>query len=405
MPEELRHELAEHLERRVNVDVTDILTSITREIPELAVDAELRALATDAIKSAYRSLSTVLLMETTGDGPLAAAGEAVVRRLADQNVAADIIETVFLNASRVFVKDVVADAVEVLPTELISRMLPALVDLVFAQLISRNRRLISAFTDRERWRQRRSDATLQTRIRSVLAGDITDDAIASRLLGHPVSAWNLATVVRPRYDADAAVSRLERRLSKAVPESQILVIDMLEDTVVLWVSSQSQPTGRRWAEQLRKDDSLVGAFGEPGRGIAGFVRTYEQAMAAFRVVTASAAGPSAADYGEIAPLTFMLQAPGRTNHWLRATLGALAAPGDDAERLRFTLRHYLASGENASITASHLYIHRNTVNYRITQAIEMLPEGLDGHRTDVALALDLLAWIPDVADAADTAGK
>lgn len=398
LPEQLRNELTRRLTNRTDTASDATLRQVVRDLPDLVVDADLRRLTTAVIKTSYQSLSTTLLLETAAQDPLLMATEEIVQRLADRGAAADVVESVFLNASRVLVKDVVSTAVEVLPADMTPQVLPTLVDVILAQLAARHRKTVGAFFERRQHRQRRSDVLLQARIRSVLDGEVTDGTVASRLLGHSVISWNLAAVVRTKYDFDEAISGLERRLREALPAGRTLVVNLAKDTAVLWASCQSQPAQQHWAEQIRKDESLVGAFGQPEWGIAGFVRTYEQATAAFRVVTASADGPGAADYSEVAPLTFMLHSPEHTRRWLGATLGPLAGGGEDAERLRFTLRHYLATGENASVTAERIYIHRNTVNYRIAQAAGMLPDGLDGHRTDIALALDLLAWIPDAAD-------
>ncbi|WP_143233228.1 PucR family transcriptional regulator [Actinomyces ruminis] len=398
LPEELRHELTSRLISRADAESDATLRQVARDLPDLVVDADLRRLTTAVIKASYQSLSTTVLLETTRQDLLLTATEEIVQRLADRGAAADIVESVFLNASRVLVKDVVSTAVEVLPADMTPRVLPPLVDVVLAQLATRHRKTVGAFLEQRQRRQRRSDAAFQARIRSVLDGEVTDGAVASSLLGHPVSSWNLAAVVRTKYDFDEAISGLERRLREALPSGRTLVVNLAEDTAALWVSCQSQPAQQHWAKRILKGKPLVGAFGQPEWGITGFVRTYEQATAAFRVVTASADGPGAADYSEVAPLTFMLHNPEHARRWLKATLGPLASGGEDTERLRFTLRHYLAAGENASVTAEHLYIHRNTVKYRIAQAIGMLPDGLGGHRTDIALALDLLAWIPDAAD-------
>ncbi|WP_103062145.1 PucR family transcriptional regulator [Actinomyces qiguomingii] len=398
LPEQLRHEFVRRLTNRADSEAAATLRQVARDLPDLVVDAELRRLTTEVIKGSFQSLSTTLLLETSGQAPLLAATEEIVQHLADRGAAADVVESVFLNASRVFVRDVVSTAVEVLPAGMTPQVLPPLVDVVLAQLAARHRKTVGAFFERRQRRHRRSDAALQARLRSVLDGEVTDGAVASRLLGYPVSSWNIAAVVRTKFDFDEAISGLERRLRETLPTERTLVVNLAEDTAALWASCQSQPTQQHWAEQIRKDESLVGAFGQPEWGITGFVRTYEQATAAFRVVSASGNGPRAADYSEVAPLTFMLHSPEHTRRWLGATLGPLAGGAADAERLRFTLRHYLAAGENGSVTAERLYIHRNTVNYRIAQAVGMLPDGLEGHRTDIALALDLLAWIPDAAD-------
>jgi DNA-binding PucR family transcriptional regulator len=65
----------------------------------------------------------------------------------------------------------------------------------------------------------------------------------------------------------------------------------------------------------------------------------------------------------------------------------LAGPGDDREVLRETLRVFLDQGESAIETGKRLFVHRNTVKYRVDRASSLLPEGLGARRMEVALAL------------------
>jgi DNA-binding PucR family transcriptional regulator len=76
--------------------------------------------------------------------------------------------------------------------------------------------------------------------------------------------------------------------------------------------------------------------------------------------------------------------------FLRHTLGDLA----DADlELRETLRVYLREQSNAPRAANVLFTHRNTVLTRIARAARLLPKPLKHNSLEVAVALELAAWI------------
>ncbi|MBN1461313.1 MAG: helix-turn-helix domain-containing protein [Armatimonadetes bacterium] len=75
-------------------------------------------------------------------------------------------------------------------------------------------------------------------------------------------------------------------------------------------------------------------------------------------------------------------------------LGGLAGAAEESERLRHTLYVYLKQGENAAAASRCLFMHRNTLKYRIDQAKRLLPEPLETRRLDVALALTYCDWVP-----------
>lgn len=66
-----------------------------------------------------------------------------------------------------------------------------------------------------------------------------------------------------------------------------------------------------------------------------------------------------------------------------------------------TLRSYFACGENVSLTAQTLFLHRNSVPYRLERVREL--SGLDwrDHRQRLALQLGLLAMDEERRDDED----
>ncbi|MGQ4819814.1 helix-turn-helix domain-containing protein, partial [Enterococcus faecium] len=69
-------------------------------------------------------------------------------------------------------------------------------------------------------------------------------------------------------------------------------------------------------------------------------------------------------------------------------LGELARDNDGARVLRETLRVFYLTGENYTDTAEIMRLHRNTVKYRVSRALELRDGPTRSHRVDLAVALN-----------------
>ena len=71
-------------------------------------------------------------------------------------------------------------------------------------------------------------------------------------------------------------------------------------------------------------------------------------------------------------------------------LGGLADPDPALDRLRETVAAFLAHGASVELAAAELFVHKNTVRYRVARAEELLGHPLSQRRTEVAVALACL---------------
>jgi DNA-binding PucR family transcriptional regulator len=78
------------------------------------------------------------------------------------------------------------------------------------------------------------------------------------------------------------------------------------------------------------------------------------------------------------------------------TLGALAGEGEQVARLRETLRVFLGCGGSYTAAAGQLSMHKNSVQYRVHKAEELLGRPVADNRLDVELALSLCRWVGGV---------
>jgi hypothetical protein len=239
---------------------------------------------------------------------------------------------------------------------------------------------------------------LSPRVDAVLEGSVTDLVVAEHMLGYRLAAHHVAVVVwfddslgRPP-DMLAA----DRRLRTLPGVWDALIVPKDEHTLRCWLSVSDTAATDEWIEIARglRQARRV-AFGEPEMGLEGFRLSHAQALAAGAVLAAARpeAG-SVARYRDVSTISFMVDHPTEATRWVGEILGDLAGPGAEWERLRRTLHVFLQEGEDAVATGRRLFVHRNTVRYRLDQARRSLPHGFAHRRLDVALALRYCEWIP-----------
>jgi DNA-binding PucR family transcriptional regulator len=66
--------------------------------------------------------------------------------------------------------------------------------------------------------------------------------------------------------------------------------------------------------------------------------------------------------------------------------------GSADPELQRTVLAFLHRQSNATRTAAHLFIHRNTLLHRLARAAELLPQPLEDTGINVAVALEALRW-------------
>jgi DNA-binding PucR family transcriptional regulator len=81
----------------------------------------------------------------------------------------------------------------------------------------------------------------------------------------------------------------------------------------------------------------------------------------------------------------------RARAFVAAQLGPLASATEPVERLRDTMLAFLTSGGSATKVAKELYVHQNTVAYRIKKAEEMLGRKISAGPLELTCALKLAA--------------
>lgn len=141
------------------------------------------------------------------------------------------------------------------------------------------------------------------------------------------------------------------------------------------------------------------AIGSPRRGVEGFVRSHELAVAA-RAVALRAAGDDrvsvASDDTGVVIAAMLGGDLSTADVWVREVLGPLAEDTEADAHLRHSLQVFLDAGSSFTAAAPLLHLHTNTVKYRVRKAIERRGRPLEDGRLDVEIALLLCRRFPAI---------
>ncbi|WP_007023431.1 PucR family transcriptional regulator [Saccharomonospora iraqiensis] len=380
----------------------ELVALYERELPHLVNDDE--GMVSLLSSSVYQNIDTALGLFRHGIDPTRveapAAAIEYARRLAQRGTSVvDLIRAYYLGQTAVLDNALDEGARQINePGELGSSMRRAL-STAFTFIDRVTLQVVSAYEDeRDRWMANRS-AVRAARVRAVLDDENVDvdageAALGYRLRGHHVGMILWYPAHTHPADPLAGLERVAHRfVDRHTGENRPLFVPHDELCAWVWLPVPGE-RGPDCAEAERalveSDPDVRVALGEPGRGLAGFRRTHRQAA---RVqALARAAGENCArlltfaEVGAVALMSTDLQA---ARMWVEDTLGGLTDDDPQQDRLRETLRVFLASGASYTAAAGQLSMHKNSVQYRVRKAEELLGRPIAEKRLDIELALRL----------------
>lgn len=392
---------AEHLAADAGPLIQRMLSRIVRDVPELAgPDPRLNELVARVLAANLENTRAAIRCRAPLQHPFVPLSNLeYARLLAQRGVEADRLllgyELSKRLLARAFVEHAGAVVCEHDDLVLIAQTVLAY---AFAYTDAATQAALAAHAAaRDKWLQSQS-AELAQRLTAVLEGAVGDPDEAERMLGYPMAGRHVA--VKLWFD-DAPVrrqnlDRLKRQLRALPGARDVLMVPRDERTLACWVLAPDHPPLDDWVEILQKARlaSRV-AFGEPGTGQEGFRLSREQALAAGAVLARARNDVSrVVRYSEVAAIAFLVDKLPESDAWVKSTLGLLASDDEECDRLRNTVLVYLEEGENAGAAGRRLFLHRNSVRYRVEQAKRMLPVRLEDRRLDILLALKYCKWIP-----------
>ncbi|MGW3736910.1 PucR family transcriptional regulator [Streptomyces sp. NPDC005148] len=135
------------------------------------------------------------------------------------------------------------------------------------------------------------------------------------------------------------------------------------------------------------DPSVRMCAGGVGYGLEGFRSTHRQALCTQELAEAANPAPQFTDFPTVAPIALMATNIDSMRAWVWDVLGPLAVDDEHSARLRETVQIFLGTGCSYTATAGAQILHKNTVQYRIRKAEEILGHPVQKGHTDLEVAL------------------
>ena len=245
-------------------------------------------------------------------------------------------------------------------------------------------------TERERMVRGAAQVRAET-VRAILAGEAIDEELAVRRLGYELRRHHLALRVSSSAREVRGLERAASEAAAALGSGEPLVVPSGVASLDVWWGSY-EPVATDGLEHYGPPEGIRVAFGAPGQGVAGFRRSHAEAIQAARVAAlASDAIAAVTSYRRVELVSLLAGDLPRARRFVASRLGPLAALTEPAARLRETVLAFLVAGGSATRVAKGLYVHENTVAYRVKRAEELLGRRVSADPVELTCALTLAA--------------
>ncbi|NMO01599.1 hypothetical protein HH308_10280 [Gordonia sp. TBRC 11910] len=246
----------------------------------------------------------------------------------------------------------------------------------------------AAITDVARRRQRAI-------IDAVIAGETIDATVASNTLRYPLTQWHTAAIAwmdDPDVSDTSTLIAVASSLASDLGTSSVLTAPVGARDVWFWLATATPPDVDVVRSVIKplQDNGIHLVTGIPAPGLAGFRGGHLQAQAVQQLVLPAADIPAVVVYSDVELLCLTDGSRDLRRAMIAREIGPLCTDDKSMTPIRETLLAYLAT-RNVEETASTLFVHKNTVRYRLGKAEELLGHPLSERATEVDLALRYVA--------------
>jgi DNA-binding PucR family transcriptional regulator len=241
-------------------------------------------------------------------------------------------------------------------------------------------------TERERMMRGATQLRAET-VRAILSGEPIDEETLHGRLGYDIRRRHVAMRVTSTTSEVRGLERAAREAAAAVAAGEPLIVPSGAASMDVWAGSYEAVDTTR-LERYEPPEGIRVAFGRPAAGLEGFRRSHHEAIQAARVASlARDRGRQVVGYAQVELVSLLASDLPRARAFVATQLGPLAAADEPSQRLRETLRAFLAAGGRSMRAAKELYVHQNTVTYRVKRAEELLDRRVTEHPIELTCAL------------------
>lgn len=230
-------------------------------------------------------------------------------------------------------------------------------------------------------------------IQAILHGEAISVDTATHDLGHQMRAQQTCLVLwfdgATKTASPTHLESLAQAIARDLDAGRPLTLLAGRYELWAWLATRKVPN-LAGISAIVERKSARAAIGGTFPGVDGFRTSHREAVDTQKFVLRSGNHGAVTAYGDIELACLMSESPDAARHLVERELGKLAAPDPALDVVRETLSHYLRNGSNIVLTASELYVHRNTVRYRLDQAEELVGHPLTERRTEMDVALRLV---------------
>jgi hypothetical protein len=364
-----------------------VVADIERQLPELAADAGLRESLGVAVSENLGAALRLLANPDVGAPPTPRHSLDHARRMAQRGLPLSALLRAYRVGQAVFQQYIIGEVAHASSDATVVAEGAQLVSAVSFSHVDRvSGEVVQAYqTERDYWQHQRI-AARSTQVDSLLSGRTTDLDGFERALGYVVEQQHLAVVLWTDMSEDALPS-LERAAGALASSGGCLghplVVARDVSTVWAWLPSPSRQPDAALSAGTRA------ALGTTRSGLSGFRASHVEALETQRVVTTAAPTRrlSTTSAAAVGPLRLLCDDVVRLRSWVLGVLGALALDDASTEALRETLSVFLSTGRSYVHTGTQLNLHRNSVQYRVKKALDVLGGQALDRPLDLQLAL------------------
>lgn len=268
--------------------------------------------------------------------------------------------------------------------EVLTRFFDDTIDSVMVEYLNERQRILDC-----------ASSSRREMVLALLAGEPAEDAghVLGLDLAHHHVAIALGGGAAAVAEAGSSASVLVEELARALGAPSQLVVTGTDDEQWVWLSA----AGAFGAGAVSSAKEVLGrrvrraGIGRPRPGRRGFCRTLAEARDGLRVARLRPGAEGIVAFEDVRLAALVSTDLERAHRFVQDELGELAGDVPPMAELRATLRTYFESDQSLVKTAARLFLHRNTVVYRLRRIEQLLGRPVGEHALELHAALDLAA--------------